>query len=65
MSEDVTGLTYDEHSLLMKTADVYNEFCDLETLHPSDVEEFALSLHRIQDLIMKRPVQRILNREPR
>ena len=54
-------LTDDERAVLEKTVELTNSFCALPEEHRSDKAEFVAAIHRIQDMIMARPIRREVN----
>ena len=54
-------LTDLERHAIDKTVELVNAYGLLQKIHPSDDVEFATAIHRIQDMIMSRPVRREYN----
>lgn len=52
------SLTPEEEALLVKTGQVWNEFCTLPDSAPSDVDDFYRALHELQRIIAVRAVRR-------
>lgn len=53
-------LTSEEWSVLDHLVDAYNQFTELEVLHPFEQVEFMIAIHQAQDILMSRPVRRII-----
>lgn len=53
-----TGLTFDEQLIMNALLKSFRIYSQLPKEHPSDLEEFVLSLHRLQDLLAVRVVRR-------
>lgn len=51
-------MTEAERALLVKMAGAWNDFLALGDHHPSDIEEFRVSLHRLQEKVMARVARR-------
>jgi hypothetical protein len=51
-------MTPEELAIIDKLADVFNDFCNLENKHPSDVGEFAHHIHILQRHVMARLARR-------
>jgi hypothetical protein len=51
-------LTKQENKLVEDLGKAWNKFLLLEELHPTERVEFMHSIHRLQHMIMARPVQR-------
>jgi hypothetical protein len=53
-------LPTDEEDQIMKNLVViWNDFVDLGEHHPDDLNEFRISLHRLQHIVMSRRIKRI------
>jgi len=52
------SLTSAEIKLCEKLGDVWNDFCKLQIMHPSDETDFMNAVHLAQYIIMKRSAQR-------
>lgn len=55
------GLTPEEREILSKTVDMWNLFVELPIEHPADRVEFMHAVHACQQMIMSRPVRRLMN----
>lgn len=51
-------LTTRETVVIEKLADAFNEFCQLDRKHPSDLQEFAHHIHVLQRHVMARLARR-------
>ena len=51
-------LSNEEVEVLDTLRDAWNQFNSLQELHPQDKQEFLSAIHRAQDIVMSRPVQR-------
>lgn len=54
-----TGLTFDEQLCMNALVKAQRIFSSLPINHHSDLSEFVLSLHRLQDLLAVRVVRRL------
>ena len=57
-------LNPDEQHVIDLTVKLTNAFCQLPEEHPADKEEFVQAIHRIQDMVMSRPVRRWMSNAP-
>ena len=57
-ASSLSGLTDDEQHCLSLLNEAYGQFLQLPKQHSSDLEEFVLSLHRLQDLVAVRIARR-------
>jgi len=48
----------EEEQLLNLLGEAWNQFCALPREHPADAQEFAETIHRLQDMVAARPVWR-------
>jgi len=55
------SLTTAEGELLELMGEAWNKFCALPRQHPADAQEFAETMHRLQDMVAARPVWRATN----
>jgi hypothetical protein len=51
-------LTEQEHFVLLKAAEVWNEYAKLESVHEDETNELKLYIHQIQYLIARRVARR-------
>lgn len=51
-------LTAQEKQVLDHLAEAWNEFCKLEVQHPNHADEFLISIHHAQRIVMCRSVSR-------
>ena len=54
-------LNIDESTILNILAEAWNQFAELEELHPQHAEDFCKAVHDAQRLVMCRPVCRELH----
>jgi hypothetical protein len=53
------GLTDEEKSVLDLTAELFNQYGELESVHESEMAELELYIHQIQYLIARRVARRV------
>ena len=53
-----TGLTEEEQVVMDNLVAAFNAFYSLPRTHPSELQEFVNSIHRLQDLLVVRIVRR-------
>ena len=51
-------MTNEELRTLEITVELVNSFCALPEEHPADKADFVFLVHRIQDMIISRPIRR-------
>jgi hypothetical protein len=56
----MTELTELEFKCLSALADVWEYYLQLPELHPDDLNEFRLTIHTAQNIILARPTMRTL-----
>lgn len=56
---DQSRLTQEEREVLDRLADVWELFLKLPVQHPMHQQEFGMTMHQLQRLIMSRPTARI------
>lgn len=54
-------MTEQEKKVLNLTANLWNEFLQLETIHPSDRPDVMFHIHAIQNIIFAREGQRTMD----
>lgn len=52
------NLSEAEVELMEKLVEAHNLWCAMDRQHPSEMQEWILSFHRLQDLILVRPILR-------
>jgi hypothetical protein len=53
------GLTKREEKILRMTARLWNAYCKMQPVHPSEMEELQLYIHQIQYLVARRVAKRL------
>jgi len=53
------GLTKQEEKILRMTARLWNAYCKMQPVHPSEMEELQLYVHQIQYLVARRIAKRL------
>lgn len=55
--------TAEEDEVVSCLGEAWDKFLRLEVLHADQVEEFRHGIHRLQHIVMSRPVQRVYNQK--
>lgn len=58
ISQEETGLTPSEQSIMNLLVAAYNKYISLPLQHPSDKQEFSQAIHRLQGMLSIRIVRR-------
>jgi len=56
--EGLMKLSKEERELLNQLAKAHSIWCGLVRQHPQEMDEWVLSFHRLQDLVLARPTVR-------
>lgn len=57
-------MTEQEKKVLNMTADLWNEFLKLESMHPTDQQDYCFHVHALQNIILSREGLRSLKELP-
>lgn len=58
-----TLITDEELEVLGKTSDVLNNFNELPSMHPDDLNDFRFHINALQNIILARAGQRVYNQQ--